>query len=67
MYVNQIFTLKQLVRKPERKNVECMDVGFIDLEKAYNRVNKEALWQVLRIYEGGVNCWVEFRVCMLVV
>ena len=30
-------------------------VGFIDLEKAYNRPNKEALWQVLRMYDVGVN------------
>ena len=29
-----------------------MYIGFIDLEKAYNRVNTEALWQVLRIVEG---------------
>ena len=28
-----------------------MYVGFIDLEKAYNRVNTEALWQVLRMYD----------------
>ena len=28
-----------------------MYVGFIDLEKAYNRVNREALWQVLRMYD----------------
>ena len=26
-------------------------MGFIDLEKAYDRVNKEPLWQVLRIYD----------------
>ena len=26
-------------------------MGFIDLEKAYDRVNKEALWQVLRMYD----------------
>ena len=23
---------------------------FLDLEKAYNRINREALWQVLRMY-----------------
>ena len=26
--------------------------GFIDLEKAYDKVNMEALWQVLRMYDG---------------
>ena len=28
-------------------------VGFMDLEKAYDRINREALWQVLRMYEVG--------------
>ena len=28
-------------------------MGFIVLEKAYNRVNREALWQVLRMYDVG--------------
>ena len=28
-------------------------MGFIDLEKAHNRVNREALWQVLRMYDVG--------------
>ena len=27
-------------------------MGFMDLEKAYDQVNKEALWQLLRIYGG---------------
>ena len=28
-------------------------MGFIDLEKAYDRVNREALCQVLRMYDMG--------------
>ncbi len=30
-----------------------MYAAFMDLEKAYDRVNKEALWSVLRIYGVG--------------
>ena len=36
-------------------------MGFIDLEEAYDRVNREALWQVLRVYDvwgkllSGIN------------
>ena len=36
------------MKKHERKNVEC-----IDLEMAYDRVNREALWLVLRMYDVG--------------
>ena len=34
------------MRKHRRKNV-----GFMDLEKAYDKVNREAFWQVLRMYD----------------
>ena len=44
-----------------------MNVGFIDLEKAYDRVNREALWQVLRMCGVGVSYWMELRVCMSIV
>ena len=27
---------------------------YVDLEKTYDRVNWEALWQVLRIYDVGM-------------
>ena len=27
--------------------------GFMNLEEAYDRVNMEALWQVLRMYDVG--------------
>ena len=39
------------MRKNKRKN--AVYVGFIDLEKAYDRVKREALWQVLRMYNVG--------------
>ena len=39
------------MRKHEIKN--AMYVGFRDLEKSYDRVNRESLWQVLRMYDIG--------------
>ena len=39
------------MRKHRRKNE--VNVGFMDLEKAYDRVNREALWQVVRMYDVG--------------
>ena len=47
--VDQIFTLKQI----GEKNVRVY-VGFIDLE-AYDSVNRETLWQVLKMYNVGVK------------
>ena len=46
--VGQIFTLKQI-------GEETLEyVGFMDLE-VYDRVNREALWQVLRMYDVGIK------------
>ena len=42
-YVDQIFTLKELGEKA-REEKRRVYVGFIDLEKAYDRINREALW-----------------------
>ena len=28
-------------------------MGFMDLEKGYDRINREELWQVLRMYDVG--------------
>ena len=50
--VDQIFTLKQIVEKAREKKCRVFE-DFIDLEKAYDRVNEEALWQVLRKYDVG--------------
>ena len=38
----------------ESKRKNAVYVGVIDLEKAYNR---EVLWQVLRMYDGGCKIW----------
>ena len=48
--VDQIFTLKQTGEKAREKKCRVY-MGFVDLEKAFERVNKEALWQVLRMYD----------------
>ena len=53
------------MRKHEAKNE--VYVSFIDLEKAYDRVNGEALWQILRMYDVGGKVLSGFRVCMLIV
>ena len=29
--------------------MQCL--GFMDLERVYDRINREALWQVLRMYD----------------
>ena len=53
--IDQIFALKQISEKAREKKRRVY-MGFINLEKAYDRVNKEVLWQVLRMYDVGVNC-----------
>ena len=50
--VDQIFTLKQIIEKVREKKCRVY-VGFIDMEKTYDRINMEALWQVLRMYDDG--------------
>ena len=49
--VDQIFKLKQIGEKAREKKCRVY-VGFINLE-AYDRVNMEALWKVLRMYNVG--------------
>ena len=52
--VDQMFTLKQIKEKAQEKKCRVY-VSFIDLEKVYDRVNREGLWQVLRMYDMGAN------------
>ena len=51
-FVNQILTLKQIGEKAQEEKLKVY-VGFMDLEKAYNRVNREVLRRVLRMYDVG--------------
>ena len=48
-------------------------LGFIDLEKTYDKVNREALWLVLRMYDvedillnGIKNMYVDSSACIRV-
>ena len=47
--VDQIFILKQIGEKARDKKRRIY-VCFMDLEKANDRVNRESLWQALRMY-----------------
>ena len=46
--MDQILTLKHIDEKV-RKKKRRVYVGFRDLEKSHDGVNREALWQILRI------------------
>ena len=46
---DQIFAVKQICEKAKRKRKKVF-MGFMDLEKAYDSVNRKGLWQVLSMY-----------------
>ena len=50
--VVQVFTLRQVTEKGIEKGRELF-VAFIDLEKAYDRVNRVKLWEALRQAQVG--------------
>lgn len=50
--MNQIFTVRQICEKYLAKGKEVY-VAFMDLEKAYDRVDREAMWNVMRLYGVG--------------
>ncbi|MCP4337615.1 MAG: reverse transcriptase family protein, partial [Desulfobulbaceae bacterium] len=47
--VDQIFSLRCVVEKCLEKGQKVY-AAFMDLEKAYDRIDREGLWKVLRIY-----------------
>ena len=50
--VDQVFVMKQMSEKFVDKG-RCLYVAYMDLEKAYDRIDREAMWHVLSIY--GIN------------
>ena len=49
---DQTFTVRQICEKYRAKGKDVY-FAFLDLEKAYDRVDRKALWNVLRIYGVG--------------
>ena len=55
--IDQVFILRQIAEKAIEKRRDVF-LAFIDLEKAYDRVNREKLWEALRqaqVEEGLVR------------
>ena len=50
---DQIFILRQICEKYLGKGKDVY-FAFLDLEKAYDRVDRDATWNVLRLY--GIGC-----------
>ena len=46
--MDQIFTLKVILEKYLEKDRKLF-AAFMDLEKAYDRVDRRGLWDVLRV------------------
>ena len=51
-FVDQIFCLKNLIEKSLARKRKLY-VGYMDLEKAYDRMDQEGLWECLRMYGIG--------------
>ena len=49
---DQIFTFRQICEKYLGKGKD-VNFAFLDLEKAYDRVDRNAMWNVLRLYGIG--------------
>ena len=50
--VDQVFVMKQMSEKFVDKD-KSLYVAYMDLEKVYDRVDREAMWRVLGMY--GIN------------
>ena len=52
--VDQVFVVRQICEKYLGKGKDVY-FAFMDLEKAYDRVDREAMWDVLRLYGVGAK------------
>ena len=70
--VDQVFTVRQICEKYLAKGKDAF-WAFMDLEKAYDRVDREAMWRMLSIYGVGgkllsaiKSFYVDSRACVRV-
>ena len=47
--VDMIFTLRQLQEKSKEQHI-ALYIVFVDFSKAFNTVDRETLWKILKIY-----------------
>ena len=52
--VDQVFAVRQVCEKYLEKGKDVF-WAFMDLEKAYDRLDKEVMWKVLQVYGVGGN------------
>ena len=52
----QIFIVRQICEKYLGKGKDVY-IAFLDLERAYDRVDRDAIWNVLRLYGIGGRLW----------
>ena len=70
--MDQVMALRQMCEKC-LANGKDVFWGFMDLEKAYDAIDRHGLWQMLRVYGVGVkllkavqNFYVDSRACVRV-
>ena len=72
-FMDQVFAVRQVCEKylANMKDVFC---AFVDLEKAYDTIDRHSMWQMLRVYGVGETLlkavqsfYVDSRACVRVV
>ncbi len=64
--VDQVFAVRQVCEKYVAKGKDVY-WAFMDLEKVYDRVDRDAMWQVLRLYGVVGKLWKAVKSFMWVV